>query len=201
MILVLATGNQGKAKEIKMILDGKVDVELKTLADFPELKLPPETGRTYRENAIEKALYVATETGHLAMGDDSGLEVEALEGAPGLYSARYAGEDVSERDNRKKLIQALGDLSEEKRSAKFVCTIALVSPQSTVDVVEGVCFGRITSVETGEGGFGYDPIFFYPPLGRTFSELSPDEKNKHSHRAQALKAAIPILNEMSCQKV
>ncbi len=201
MILVLATANQGKAKEIKAILDGKVDLEIKTLVDFPDLKLPPETGSSYRENAIEKAVYVATETGHLAMGDDSGLEVDALDGAPGLYSARFAGEHVSDRDNRKKLIQILKGLPEEKRAAKFVCTMALVTPQGSVDVVEGLCPGRITPVETGEGGFGYDPIFFYPPLGRTFSELSADEKNKYSHRSVALREAIPILNEMCCQKV
>lgn len=201
MILILATQNQGKVKEIAAILEGEIDITLKTLADFPELKLPPETGTSYRDNAIEKALFVAMETGHVALGDDSGLEVEALDGAPGLYSARFAGEDVSYQENRDKLIKLLEGIPEEKRGARFISTLAIVTPQGQVDVVSGICEGQITTSESGESGFGYDPVFYYPPLNRTFSDLSDAEKNQHSQRGRAVQAAIPILRGLLLQKV
>lgn len=201
MILVLATQNQDKAREIDAILKGTIDITLKTLSDFPGLTLPPETGNTYRDNAIEKALFVAMETGHVALGDDSGLEVEALDGAPGLYSARFAGEQVSYKENRNKLMQLLKGLPAEKRGARFISTLAIVSPQGQVDVVEGVCEGQITTDESGQSGFGYDPIFYYPPLGRTFSALNAAEKNQVSQRGRAVHAAIPILRGLLAQKV
>lgn len=201
MILVLATQNQHKATEIAAILEGKIDITLKTLSDFPELTLPPETGTSYRENAIEKALYVAMETGHVALGDDSGLEVEALDGAPGLYSARFAGEQVSYQENRNKLMRLLEGVPPGKRGARFISTLAIVTPQGQVDVVEGVCEGQITSSESGQAGFGYDPIFYYPPLHRTFSDLNADEKNQHSQRGRAVCAAIPILRGLLVQNI
>jgi len=166
------------------------DIDLRTLSDFPHLSLPPETGTNYRENAVLKAKFVAKETGHWAMGDDSGLEVAALDGRPGLYSARYAGEGVTYADNRKKLLEDLEDFPDEKRGARFVCTVALADPEGRVDVVAGHCEGRITHSEVGRGGFGYDPVFFIPASGKTFSELSLDEKNKISHRGEAIRAAI-----------
>jgi len=201
VILVLATENQDKVREIAAILEGKIDITLKTLADFPELALPPETGESYRENAIEKALFVAMETGHVALGDDSGLEVEALDGAPGLYSARFAGEQVSYQENREKLIRLLVGLPAEKRGAHFISTLAIVTPQGQVDVVEGICEGQITAVESGGTGFGYDPVFYYPPLNRTFSDLSAAEKNQHSQRGRAVRAAIPILRGLILQNI
>lgn len=200
MILVLATQNQDKVKEIRTLFEGKLDLKLTTLADYPELKLPPETGDTYRDNAIEKALFVAMETGHVALGDDSGLEVDALEGAPGVYSARFAGEGVSDVDNRAKLLRVLKGVPEIERGAQFVCTMAIVTPEGQVDVVDGVCDGKITVSESGQAGFGYDPIFFYPPLGKTFSEMHSEEKNQISHRGLALRAAIPVLNGLLMQK-
>lgn len=195
MVLVLATENRHKAEEIRAILRGGIQLELRTLADYPGVKLPPETGKTYRENAIQKALAVVKATGQWAMGDDSGLEVEALGGAPGLYSARYAGEGVTYADNRKKLLDALGDLPDAKRKAAFTCTIAIAGPKGELDVVEGVCEGRITRAEAGGGGFGYDPIFFVPAYKKTFAELPAAEKNKISHRARAVGAAMEILRE------
>lgn len=195
MVLVLATENRHKAEEIRSILKGGIDLELRTLADFPGVKLPPETGATYRENATQKALAVVNATGHWAMGDDSGLEVAALGGAPGLYSARYAGEGVTYADNRKKLLDALGDLPDEKRGAAFICTIAIASPNKEIDVVEGICEGRITRAELGGGGFGYDPIFFVPAYGKTFAEIPAAEKNKVSHRARAIAAAMEVLRK------
>ncbi len=201
MILVLATQNQGKAKEISAILEGEISVTLKTLADFPELTLPPETGTSYRENAIEKALFVAMETGHVALGDDSGLEVEALDGDPGLYSARFAGERVSYQENRDKLIGLLKGLPVKERGARFISTLAIVTPEGQVDVVKGTCEGQITEAESGSAGFGYDPIFYYPPLNRTFSDLSDDEKNQHSQRGHAVRAAIPVLRGLILQNI
>jgi XTP/dITP diphosphohydrolase len=195
VVLVLATENRHKAEEIRSILKGGIELELRTLADFPGVKLPPETGATYRENAVQKARAAAEATGHWAMGDDSGLEVAALGGAPGLYSARFAGEGVTYADNRKKLLDALGDLSDEKRGAAFVCTIAISSPKGEIDVVEGACEGRIARSEAGGGGFGYDPIFFIPAYRKTFAELPAAEKNKISHRARAVGAAMEILRK------
>jgi len=193
--LVLATENPHKAEEIRSILGELPDIDLLTLSDFPHLKLPPETGTSYRENAVLKAQFVAKETGHWAMGDDSGLEVVALDGAPGLYSARYAGEGVTYADNRKKLLENLEDFPDAKRGARFVCTVAVADPRGRVDFVAGHCEGRITHSEVGRGGFGYDPVFFIPACGKTFSELSLDEKNKISHRGQAIRAAIRSLQK------
>ena len=195
MILVLATENKDKGREIASIIDGQIHLTLRFITDYPGLTLPAETGATYKENAILKAKTVAEATSQWAMGDDSGLEIEALNGAPGLYSARFAGEQASYADNRKKALALLGDLPDEKRRARFVCTIALADPYGVCSVVEGVCEGRITHVEAGEGGFGYDPIFYLPHLGKTFSESTRDEKNHVSHRGIAIRAAIEILKE------
>ena len=194
-MLVLATENRHKAEEIRSILKGGIQLELRTLADFPGVKLPPETGATYRENAVQKALAAANATGHWAMGDDSGLEVDALDGAPGLYSARFAGEGVTYADNRRKLLDALGAIPDERRGAAFICTIAISSPKGEVDVVEGICEGRIARAESGGGGFGYDPIFFIPAYNQTFAEIPAAEKNKISHRARAVSAAMEILRK------
>jgi len=223
MILVLATENKDKGKEIASIINKQIDVSLRFLTDFSGLTLPPETGATYRENAILKAKTVAEAVGHVAMGDDSGLEVEALNGAPGLYSARFANgsgfarpsagcgeleneasrpphqvvEKASYRDNRKKVLGLLGNLNDEKRRARFVCTVAIADPSGDVEVVEGVCEGQITRFEIGEDGFGYDSIFYLPHLGKTFAECTREEKNRVSHRGIALRAAIEILKKRS----
>jgi XTP/dITP diphosphohydrolase len=194
--LVLATENKDKAKEIASILSEELPVEILTLADFPGVNLPPEEGKTYRENAATKAMTVARATGLAALGDDTGLEVEALSGAPGLYSARYAGEGATYADNRKKLLNALSGLPPENRSARFLCTVAIAWPDGRVEVVEGICPGRINERESGADGFGYDPVFFVPECGKTFAALSPDEKNRVSHRGRAIRAAAEILKKM-----
>lgn len=195
MVLVIATENKHKGEEIASILREEMALEVRTLADFPGVKLPPETGSTYRENAVQKALAAAKATGHWAMGDDSGLEVDALDGAPGLYSARFAGEGVTYAENRKKLLDLLGDRPDEQRTARFICTIAVASPDGAVEVVEGRCEGRITRRDVGAGGFGYDPIFFLPTHRKTFAEISAEEKNRISHRGRAVRAAVPILKK------
>ena len=192
MILVLATANQDKGAEIQSII-GPQGLQIRHLSDYP-IVLPPETGLTYFENAAIKATTVSKAIHEWALGDDSGLEIAALHGDPGLYSARFAGENVGYADNRKKVLDLLGHLPQEKRGAKFVCTIVLSDPTGNVVVTaEGVCEGEITNAETGEGGFGYDPIFYLPQYGKTFSELTQDEKNRVSHRGKAIRKAIAIL--------
>lgn len=193
MILVLATENRNKARELQSLLQEGFDAKIQTLADYPLLRLPPEQGATYRENAISKAITVATQTGQWAVGDDSGLEVDALYGKPGLYSARFAGEGVSDASNRKKVLELLGDLPDGKRTARFICTIAVSNPEGVAWVVEGVCLGRITSHERGQGGFGYDPIFWVDACGKTMAEISQAEKNSVSHRGRAVRAAVEKL--------
>jgi XTP/dITP diphosphohydrolase len=197
VVLVLATENRHKAAEIASIIRSGLAVTLQTLADYPPLKLPPEIGDTYRENAVRKAEFVAQQTGHWAMGDDSGLEVDALHGAPGLFSARFAGEGSTDTENLKKLLEKLNGFPDEARQGRFICTMALADPTGAIaGVVEGVCEGRISTTEQGRGGFGYDPIFFLPAYGKTFSELPQGEKNKISHRGRAVRAAMEILRRI-----
>lgn len=188
MILVLATGNKHKGREISEILQEGMVIDIKMLSDYPDLLLPPESGNTYQENATIKALYAAKATGHWALGDDSGLEVSALNGAPGLYSARFAGEKATNQDNRKKLLNEMHSIPEGKRQARFICCMAIVNPQGETKHITGICEGEITDSESGKSGFGYDPIFYYPPLKKTFAELSSEEKNKVSHRGKAVRS-------------
>lgn len=206
MHLVLASENPHKAEEIASILYSRkwsehqkasLDIRLESLTAYPGLKLPPEIGATYSENAAAKARTVAKKTGHWAMGDDSGLEVRALDGAPGLHSARYAGKNPSYADNINKLLAAMKDVPEGQRQARFICTLALASPEGEVSIVEGICEGEITASQSGREGFGYDPIFYYPPAKKTFAELTAAEKNAISHRGRALKAAIAFLKSKS----
>ena len=185
MELVIATTNQGKLKEIREILKG-LDVKVKSLADFPKCPEVIEDGETFRENALKKAREVAAHTGRFTLADDSGLMVDALDGAPGIYSARFAGKDADDLKNNKKLLKMLKDTPDKERGAKFVCVLALVSPAGVEKVLKGVVKGRITHGMRGARGFGYDPLFYYAPARMTFAEMGPEEKNKVSHRARAL---------------
>ncbi|MEK7702809.1 MAG: RdgB/HAM1 family non-canonical purine NTP pyrophosphatase [Nitrospirota bacterium] len=196
MILVLATENKDKGKEVASIIGNQPHIQLRLLSDYPGLTLPPEDGRTYQENAMAKARYAAKSTGQWAIGDDSGLEIDALNGAPGLYSARFAGEKVSYADNRNKALDLLCDVSDEKRSARFICTVGIVSPSGDFEAsVDGQCEGLIARVGSGDSGFGYDPIFYLPQYGKTFSECSSEEKNQISHRGKATRTAIQLILE------
>lgn len=200
MILVLATENKDKAREISAIISGQshpLKLDLRLLSYYPNISLPPETGATYLENATVKATYVARETRQWTLGDDSGLEIDALNGAPGLYSSRFAGEGVSYADNRKKVLELLSELPKEKRCARFVCTVVLASPDGTSESAVGVCEGRISShkADSSIAGFGYDPIFYPLQYDKTFSDCSSAEKNKISHRGHAVLAAIEILKK------
>lgn len=200
MQLVLATNNRDKVKEIKHLLE-ELPVTILTADDFLEFPDPEETGSTLVENAILKARAIAEFCELPALADDSGLEVDALDGAPGVYSSRYAGENVTYKDNYTKLLLELAGVPQEKRTARFRCVIAIIWEDASVDTVEGVAEGLITTTVVGDRGFGYDPVFFYPPLNKCFSEMSLDEKNQVSHRGRALQAArdliIARLNQQS----
>jgi XTP/dITP diphosphohydrolase len=192
--VVLATLNPGKVRELARLL-GDLPIELIDLADVPGASLPPETGATYVENALIKARAAHRLTGHAALGDDSGLEVEALGGAPGLHSARFGSPGLDDAGRVALLLERLRAVPAGKRAARFRCVIALVDERGGERVVEGVAEGEIAAAPRGDGGFGYDPVFFYPPLGRTFGELSDRDKERVSHRALAARAARALLRE------
>jgi XTP/dITP diphosphohydrolase len=194
--MVLATRNQGKIEEIRSILKGsdiRGHFKITSLLDYPDIPEIVEDGATFVENAQKKALTVARFTGLMAIADDSGLEVEALEGAPGVYSARFAGEGAADSENIKKLLGLLSRVPFEKRNARFVCVIALATPEGDVHLVEGECPGMIAAEERGTSGFGYDPVFIVPAYGKTFAELGSEIKNKISHRAMALNKLCSLL--------
>jgi len=195
MELVLATRNPDKIREIKKALEG-LGLKILTFKDFSNFPRVKEEGSTLRENALQKARIVARATGKLSLADDSGLEVEWLEGAPGVFSSRFAGEGVSYEDNNQKLLSLLKGVSEDKRKATFRCIMAICNPRGKEMVVEGICRGKITTQPRGREGFGYDPIFQPEGLNKTFAELSLSEKNLISHRAKALHKAKEILEEM-----
>ena len=192
--IVLATGNQDKVKEIVEILKN-LDIELLTLKDFPGVPGVVEDGKTLAENALKKARIISGFTKLPAVSDDTGLEVDALNGAPGVYSSRYAGEHATYADNVKKLLGDLENVPPEKRQARFRCAVAYYSENST-QIVEGVCAGEITDQPHGNQGFGYDPVFFVPEYDCTFAEMDLNLKNRISHRAKAfLKLKTLVENE------
>ena len=195
MRIILATRNQHKTKEIKKIL-ADPQIEILTLKDFPDVSEVEETGKTLEENAILKAVVVYNATGIPALADDSGLEVDILDGAPGVMSARFAGPGCSYEDNNLKLLGLLKGIPEERRGASFRCVVALALSSDDIRVVEGRVRGFITHKEIGENGFGYDPVFFYPELDKTFAKLKPEEKNRISHRGIAFRKAIELINKI-----
>ena len=184
----MATTNRDKLVEIAAILEG-VPYEILTLADFPNVAAPEETGRTFADNARAKALYYARATGELTVAEDSGLEIDALDGVPGVESARYGGADASYPQKFARIYDALRANHATDSPARFVCAVALSTPTGSRVLFEasGVVEGRIASEPKGEGGFGYDPIFFYPPFGGTLAEAGA-RKSAVSHRGQAFRA-------------
>ena len=190
--LLIATNNKGKAREYQSLLSG-IPYRLVTLADEGITTDIPETGKTFEENAILKATVLAAESGLLTLADDSGLEVDALGNEPGVLSHRYASENASDADRVKFLLARLKDIPEVKRTARFRCVIAIATPDGDVKTCSGECRGVITIAPRGYNGFGYDPIFYVPELGKTMAELSPEEKNKISHRARAAEKASEVL--------
>ncbi len=186
MILLIGTKNTNKIKEISAILR-YFNVEIKSLLDFPEIADVDETGTTFEANARQKAEAWAKSTGFVTIADDSGLCVDALDGAPGVFSARYAGLDKDYTANNEKLLKTLQNTPDERRTAHFITVIACATPEKgTLFTVTGTVEGMITRELRGDNGFGYDPLFFYPPENATFAELPAHKKNKLSHRFRAL---------------
>lgn len=192
MRIVVATRNRGKLEELASML-GPLGVEVKSLDQYPHAPEVVEDGETFAENAVKKARTVAEATGEIAMADDSGLEVDCLGGAPGVYSARFAGEGKDDLANNEKLIRLMKGVSREKRGAGFRCVVALALPGGRVFTAEGVCRGIIGEQPRGEGGFGYDPLFIVPDLGKTFAQLDMETKNAISHRGKAFALAREII--------
>ncbi len=185
--LVLATTNAGKLREIRDVLAG-LAIEVRALADFPAIAEPEETGRTFEENARAKALYYAGATGALVVAEDSGLEIDALDRAPGVYSARFGGDRAPTYPEKFALVyRMLDERGAPESTARFACALALSRPGEILFEARGTIEGRITSPPRGSGGFGYDPIFFYPPFGCTLAEVPAERKTSVSHRGQAFR--------------
>jgi len=198
MKLVVATRNFGKLREIQTGLQG-LGLELLSLADFPGAPKIVEDGETFEANAVKKAAALARYTDLPALADDSGLEVDALAGAPGIRSARFAGEGASDDENNARLLSLLHEVPPERRSARFACMIALAWPDGQVTIVEGIAQGTILEAPRGKRGFGYDPLFYSPALGATFAEAAAEEKLAVSHRGQALKKLRDLLRSLEAK--
>lgn len=194
MQILLATTNQGKVKELEEMLNEE-SIRILSLKDFPELQDIEENGTTFAENALTKARAAVSLTGLLSLADDSGLEVDALGGRPGVFSARYAGEPKDDERNIQKLLSDLQDVPDELRTGRFRCALALIGPNGREELTEGSVEGVILRSKKGSGGFGYDPVFYLPGLAKTMAELRLEEKNRLSHRAQALRKAVPIIKD------
>jgi len=184
ILLVIATRNKGKTSEIRDLLKD-FPIEIKNLDDFGPIPQVEEDGTTFEENAYKKASFTARVLGFPAIADDSGLTVDALDGAPGIYSARYAGEHAGDEQRCAKLLKEMEGIS--NRKAAFECVISIAVPTGPALTYEARCEGLIAQQPAGSNGFGYDPVFYYPPLGKTFAELTREEKNTVSHRGKALK--------------
>jgi len=196
MELVIGSRNIHKIREFRAILKPFVKFDLLSLIDFPQYSPPSETGSTFEENAITKAVHAATELQRWVIADDSGIVIPALNGAPGVYSRRYAGEHATDKDNRIKLLKEMKHLDDACRQGYFECWIALASPQGLKKCAKGVSEGTITQEEKGSLGFGYDPIFIKHEYGKTFAELEEDIKNRISHRRKALDKILPALEAL-----
>lgn len=192
--VIIATKNKGKAKEFENLFVPK-GLAVKTLLDYPEIDDVEETGSTFEENAIIKAETIANNLGVRVIADDSGLEIDALEGRPGVYSARYAGSEKSDEANIDKVLDELQSVPESERTARFCCTLAMAEPGKETVTVFGTCEGRILNERRGTNGFGYDPIFFVETEGKAMAELASDEKNKISHRANAIRKLDDLLKK------
>ncbi len=182
-IIVIATSNKNKVKELKKMIKG-TSLVVKTFADFGPMPEAVEDGETFDENAYKKAFHYARVLGLPCLADDSGLVVPALAGSPGIYSARYAGEKASDQENCDKLLEEMKE--EKNRKAYFMCVLSLATPGGPALAWEGRCEGEITLKPYGESGFGYDPVFYYPDFGKTFAEVSMEEKSAVSHRGRAM---------------
>ncbi len=206
--ILVATTNHGKKVELEAMLSD-LDIELCTLADFTDVREVVEDGHTFAENARKKALGYAQQTGLWTIADDSGLQVDFLDGAPGVNSARFSGHqknhgdprNLIDHENIKKLLGLLEGVPQKQRTARFVCALALAKPGEVLVETFGTFEGQILTEQRGSGGFGYDPVFFVPKLDKTVAQMSSDEKNSMSHRFNALKNLKPKLKELLADKI
>jgi len=196
MELVLATHNVHKIREFRKMLVDLSGMDISSLLQYPKCRLPEETGNSFEENARIKALHAAKELGKLVLADDSGLVVPALNGAPGIFSARYAGKDAADQENCTKLLQQMHSFEDIRRAAYFQCSLCLATPEGIVKEVTGFCEGMILEKEKGNGGFGYDPLFIKHDYDKTFAELSEETKNRISHRRKALEKLHSTLESL-----
>jgi XTP/dITP diphosphohydrolase len=194
--IVLATTNVHKVREFKSMLKPISKIDLRSLCDFPDYEPLPEMGSTFEENATAKAIHAAATLGKWVIAEDSGLVVPALGGEPGVYSARYAGPDATDAENRKKLLDSMAHLLQEDRLAYYECVIAIASPKGLEKVAKGICEGILLNTEKGGGGFGYDPLFIKHGYSKTFAELTETIKNRISHRRKALDKLLPYLESI-----
>lgn len=193
--LILASGNKGKLAEFQHLLDD-LDIQVQSMKDYPEIGEIIEDGTTFAENALKKARTVCKAIGKPALADDSGLMIDCLDGAPGIYSARFAGDGHDDAANNEKVLNLLQNVPDEQRGAQFFCAIAIVLPDGREYTVEGFCRGTILHALQGDGGFGYDPLFYIAELGKSFAELSMAEKNAISHRGMANRKAVEIIRSL-----
>ncbi|MTI81703.1 MAG: XTP/dITP diphosphatase [Firmicutes bacterium] len=193
--MVLASGNKGKLEELRTMLAPQ-NINVISLAHYPNMPETVEDGSTFKDNAIKKAKEAAKYTGLPVLADDSGLEVDHLGGKPGVHSARFAGIPKDDTANNNKLLEQMRNVPWEQRTARFRCVIAICTPEGELHTSDGFCEGYILEQLKGEGGFGYDPLFYVPKYDKTFAELDMNEKNKISHRGKALKGAVEILAKM-----
>lgn len=184
--ILIATTNKGKAQEIRKYL-AFLPLEASSLTELNLKEVFLEKGKTFMENACGKSIFYSTQYQTLALGEDSGLEIEYLKGAPGIFSSRFSGPQATDEKNIKKVLKLMKDVPFEKRKARFVSCMVIANKGKVIREIRAQVNGLITSEKKGSFGFGYDPIFFYPPLKKTFAELSPEEKNRVSHRGRALK--------------
>ncbi|MDO6846897.1 XTP/dITP diphosphatase [Priestia megaterium] len=191
--IIIATKNAGKVKDFETLFSPK-GFKVKSLLDFPEIEDVEETGVTFAENATLKAEAISSALNKPVIADDSGLAIDALNGDPGVYSARYAGENKDDNANIEKVLQKLNDVPFEKRTARFHCALAIAVPGKRTEIVEGTCEGHILEGKRGENGFGYDPIFFVEKWRCSMAELTKEQKNQISHRANALKKLAPLID-------
>lgn len=194
--ILIATTNQGKIEEIRNLVKGLPAVFL-SLSEVPDIPEVVEDGTTFEENALKKARTVAQSTGMATLADDSGLCVDALNGRPGVHSARYAGEDASDEDKYRRILAEMQDVPDSQRSARFECALALVAPDGEERLFRGVCKGLITRAPRGSSGFGYDPIFYFEDAGCTFAEMDRESKNQVSHRGRALRQFAEFLRKLA----
>lgn len=193
--VVVATTNKGKLREFSSMLE-KLNISVYSLEDYPKVPDVIEDGLTFEENARKKAETICRHLNKPTIADDSGLEVDALNGQPGIYSARFAGKEKDDKNNNNKLIELIKNIDMEKRTARFVSAIALAIPHKETIIVRGTIEGLILDKPRGTNGFGYDPLFYIPSYGKTMAELEPESKNKISHRANALNKLVTLLESI-----